>query len=130
MNIVRLNTTADGFIKVGNGGNTGGGEQNKMRYFSLFAPSFDAVYFSILAKYEVDGSTLIGPTLMYAEDSESMEGANRCIVAAAFNFNTKIHIGGNVFNNLFELWGISSVEEFIDRFDINKEITEEEFYTL
>ena len=107
---------------------SGGGEQNKMRYFSLFAPSFDIVYFSILAKYEVDGSTLIGPTLMYAEDSESMEGAQSCIIAAAFNFNTKIHIGGNVFNNLFELWGISSVEEFIDRFDINKEITEEQFY--
>lgn len=105
-----------------------GGGQNEMRYFALSASSFDAVYYSTLAKYEVDGSTLIGPTLMYAEDSESIEGANRCIIAAAFDFNTKIRIGGNDYNNLFELWEISSVEEFIDRFGIEKEITEEQFY--
>lgn len=108
--------------------NEEGGEQNKMRYFSLRAPSFDAVYCSTLAKYQVDGSTLIGPTLMYAEESESIEGANSCIIAAAFNFNTKIRIGDNVYNNLFELYGISSVEEFIDRFTIEEEITEEQFY--
>lgn len=128
MNTVMLNTVhLDGapiIKKVSGGAGEGGG----LRYFSLYGASFDAVYFSVLAKYRVNGECLIGPTLLYAEESESIEGANGSIEGAAFNFNTKITFGDTTFNNLFELWGLSSVDEFISRFGIIKEITEEQFY--
>lgn len=125
MNKVFLNTIGEKVIVKG-GGSSGGG--SGLRYFSLDSASFEAVYFSALAKYRINGECMIGPTLCYAGDTESIDGIQRSIEGAAFDFSTKITIYGTTYNSLFELWGISSVEEFISMFTIIKEITEEQFY--